>query len=473
MGSVWIFSPPNAMPSSRPNLTRLTLDEQSFQGLLSAAFTIQEHNDRRRQARQAEPEIEKETSHEPEPTVLCPHCGALKTAEGAACKSCGQDEFRPGERLQRNWASMWLMSQEQGLWPERSPENGEAREKVRRAAPKKVTDAPVKRRRTKAKPDLVASNFLGMPKAQKTDGMAAQQTEQVRSRGRGESEFSQPIDDKPAADAVESSAKPTKENEVFAVGDADYSVSSFQLPAGHLPVGDGHYPFDAAILDVEPFDPTIIDRVTGHAKANGNAIDRGTVEAPRFEPVDPANFERSTFDRSAFDRATFDATACVPATHDPATSDAETDATTIDAAMTGVDADESPAAVAGSGEPSSLLQRLADLRVTLRFHRADLYLGLAVFVAAFALLWPAAAVPHRPTLSLWDRALVGLGIAEAPPAATHFQGDPTLQVWIDPHTALYYCPGEEQYGKSADGRFTSQRDAQMDRFEPAGRSACE
>jgi len=46
-------------------------------------------------------------------------------------------------------------------------------------------------------------------------------------------------------------------------------------------------------------------------------------------------------------------------------------------------------------------------------------------------------------------------------------------VWIDSHTALYYCPGEEQYGKTADGRFSTQRDAQMESFEPASRSACE
>src|SRR5271157_712054 len=88
------------MPLSRPNLI---LDEQSFQGLLSAAFIIQEHNDRRKQARPAPAEAKGESS--------------------------GADEFRPGERLQRNWASMWLMSQERGLWPEGSGEIREAPQK--------------------------------------------------------------------------------------------------------------------------------------------------------------------------------------------------------------------------------------------------------------------------------------------------------------------------------------------------------
>jgi hypothetical protein len=35
-----------------PNRPNLILDEQSFEGLLSAAFTIQEHNDHIKQARQ-------------------------------------------------------------------------------------------------------------------------------------------------------------------------------------------------------------------------------------------------------------------------------------------------------------------------------------------------------------------------------------------------------------------------------------
>ncbi len=39
-----LTSPPAVMPSNRPNLV---LDEQSFQGLLSAAFTIQGYNDRK------------------------------------------------------------------------------------------------------------------------------------------------------------------------------------------------------------------------------------------------------------------------------------------------------------------------------------------------------------------------------------------------------------------------------------------
>jgi hypothetical protein len=73
----------DAMPSNRPNLT---LDEQSFQRLLSAAFTIREHNDRRKlarqtPARQTQAKPEPHPHPEPEADRLCQHCGALMPAD--------------------------------------------------------------------------------------------------------------------------------------------------------------------------------------------------------------------------------------------------------------------------------------------------------------------------------------------------------------------------------------------------------
>jgi ribosomal protein L37E len=115
---------------------------------------------------------------------------------------------------------------------------------------------------------------------------------------------------------------------------------------------------------------------------------------------------------------------------------------------------------------------LLDLRQLLIRRRADIYLGIAVLVAVVALLWPTPAAPQKPRLETWQRVLVTLGIAEAPAPPIHYRGDPNIEVWIDPHTALYYCPGDEPYGKAPDGRLTSQRDAQADQFEPANRAAC-
>jgi putative methionine-R-sulfoxide reductase with GAF domain len=77
-------------------------------------------------------------------------------------------------------------------------------------------------------------------------------------------------------------------------------------------------------------------------------------------------------------------------------------------------------------------------------------------------------------LSMFDKLLISLGLAEAPETPEYKdKGNPDTQVWIDPHTALYYCPGSDLYGKTDKGKFASQRDAQMDQFEPAFRKACD
>jgi GAF domain-containing protein len=79
--------------------------------------------------------------------------------------------------------------------------------------------------------------------------------------------------------------------------------------------------------------------------------------------------------------------------------------------------------------------------------------------------------PPRPQLTLFEKLMVNLGLAEPPPAPVDM-GNPNAQVWVDVHTALYYCSGSDLYGKTADGKFTTQRDAQQDQFEPSNRKAC-
>jgi putative methionine-R-sulfoxide reductase with GAF domain len=143
-------------------------------------------------------------------------------------------------------------------------------------------------------------------------------------------------------------------------------------------------------------------------------------------------------------------------------------------------------------------------------HRGDIYLAIALILVICVMGWglrsthsvgatgnAAAAVNHHkpgsaasssvpvpapaPTppapapdasLSLFDRMLIRMGLAE-PPAAPEYKGNPATQVWVDLHTALYYCPGADLYGKTAKGKFASQRDAQLDQFEPAYRKACD
>ncbi len=334
------------MPSSRPNLT---LDEESFQGLLSAAFVIQEHNDQRKRVRQAPAESEGERVQRRDAPRAAPHS-----------ESSGSDELRPGERLQHNWASMWLMSQERGLWPELSAE---------------VAEKPMAQ--------------------EKNDAMDGQMDEHGE-RGLDDSGFDDPVLNKPVL------IQPVRNRAVL------------NRPALVEPAAEGRRTTEAIVKALAPAELTRED-----ADATGEPF--ALSASDEFSP------------------------------------DVSPDVASID----------------GSAATSSWMRRLADGRVKLRFRRADLYLGTAIVVAALALLWPAAGSPRRAALSPWERALVASGIAEAPAPAIHLQGDPGIEVWVDPHSALYYCPGEEQYGKTADGRLSSQHDAQMDRFEPAGRSACE
>jgi GAF domain-containing protein len=122
--------------------------------------------------------------------------------------------------------------------------------------------------------------------------------------------------------------------------------------------------------------------------------------------------------------------------------------------------------------------------------RGDIYLAIAVILVAVVIRWgiwsshsvgatgnTAAAATHNKTtpdadLSLFDRMLIRLGLAEAP-QPPEYKGNPDTQVWVDLHTAQYYCPGADLYGKTPKGKFASQREAQLDQFEPAYRKACD
>jgi putative methionine-R-sulfoxide reductase with GAF domain len=127
-----------------------------------------------------------------------------------------------------------------------------------------------------------------------------------------------------------------------------------------------------------------------------------------------------------------------------------------------------------------------------RARRGDFYLAVAVLLVAIVIRWGILSdssigasgggtristanrrkVAPNADLSPFDKLLISLGLAD-PPEAPEYRGNPDTQVWIDTHTALYYCPGSELFGKTPNGRFASQRDAQLDQFESASRRACD
>ena len=114
--------------------------------------------------------------------------------------------------------------------------------------------------------------------------------------------------------------------------------------------------------------------------------------------------------------------------------------------------------------------------IRLRMRRRDAVLAMAsvalLLILAVWSWWPAA--PASSNLTWFESLLIELGLAEVPPRAPAVHlGNPDVRVWVDVHTALYYCPGSDLYGKTPGGQFTTQRDAQQDQFEPATGAVCD
>lgn len=138
-------------------------------------------------------------------------------------------------------------------------------------------------------------------------------------------------------------------------------------------------------------------------------------------------------------------------------------------------------------EELAVLQKHSGFAGFWNARRGDIYLAVAVILMAGVIrwgLWSDHSVnasrtgnSHRrqvpdADLSVFDKFLISVGLAE-PPDTPEYKGNPETQVWVDLHTALYYCPDAGLYGKTPKGKFTTQRDAQLDQFEPAYRKACD
>lgn len=289
------------MSSDRP---KLKLDEQSFETLLAAAYTVQEHNAKQKRAVEGQ--------------EACVQCGGSLDPEHQFCGHCGARrlELRPGERLQRNWASLWTMSQKQG------------------------------------------------------------------------------------------------------------AVPSFTSPRP-----------ESAVASEDPVPPTL-----------DSDLDR--CEPLWADETDPPENETIQAQQNDLDLQSL----LLPSQ---------------------VDSDGEP-------EPAEVSQdsNKWNLRLILRFHRGDLYLALAIFIAVVVLGWVIFGAPltrgvaKGPQLTVGERTLVKLGIADAPDRPIAYHGNPSARVWSDPHTALYYCDGDDQFGNTRGGHYSTQKEAQMDRFSPAARTPC-
>jgi hypothetical protein len=124
-----------------------------------------------------------------------------------------------------------------------------------------------------------------------------------------------------------------------------------------------------------------------------------------------------------------------------------------------------------SATPDLLQSTWQTVWARMRRRHATLALSAVGLLLLFLMLavWPSST---NSQLTWFQSVLVQLGLAEVPTHAPVLSGNPDVRVWVDVHTALYYCPGSNLYGKTPGGHFASQRDAQVDEFEPASRTVC-
>ena len=391
---------------------KLALDEQSFEGLLAAAFTIQQHNARMNAA--GDPPHKNESADQASPAtpeekldaIICGGCDAVLPSAGATCQKCGRTNFRPGERLQRNWASLWQMSQEQGtgLEARRKPEDELA---VSPADPSRIAAVPhagseIPETFNHAHPDTASQNASSVTEHATPPSLRIQAAEHQTDGFVFPENSAEPAETRTLAFAREDEAGPEEAAEISASDAAENDAAPSSESSHH----DEEIARDSTAVRDDP-----------------GAEEQALVQDETF--LSDVSVDRDGQTEESWRQAT----------------------------------------------PHAGANIFTVLRARVAAHRADIFLALAVIIAAGALLWPTGG-ESGPKMAPWERALVAVGIAEAPRPVVHFYGDPNLKVWVDTHTALYYCPGDELYGKSPDGHYTTQRAAQADQFEPAQRSVC-
>ena len=101
-----------------------------------------------------------------------------------------------------------------------------------------------------------------------------------------------------------------------------------------------------------------------------------------------------------------------------------------------------------------------------RWREVALILAVLTLAVGLATAWPKSA-DHRTWFQSW---MIRSGVMHPKPKI--FVGAPETRVWLDVHTQLYYCSGDDLYGKTPDGEFTTQYNAQSDGYVPASNVTC-
>ena len=62
--------------------------------------------------------------------------------------------------------------------------------------------------------------------------------------------------------------------------------------------------------------------------------------------------------------------------------------------------------------------------------------------------------------------------APAEAAAQDDKGNPDVKVWVNTASGVYHCPGSRWYGKTKQGQYMTQAEAQEKRYRPAYGKVC-
>lgn len=134
--------------------------------------------------------------------------------------------------------------------------------------------------------------------------------------------------------------------------------------------------------------------------------------------------------------------------------------------------DASPYRAADREDAASVVARVS--QTVGRWGRQTILIAVSsvVIFLILSVAWALSPAPGNGQITRFESVLVELGLAEAPTKPVLSVGRADAQVWVDVHTALYYCEGSDLYGKTPEGRFTTQREAQQDQFQPASQTPC-
>ncbi len=83
----------------------------------------------------------------------------------------------------------------------------------------------------------------------------------------------------------------------------------------------------------------------------------------------------------------------------------------------------------------------------------------------------AAALPYQRTLR--NRFLLGLLLlAIMAVVGWSLKPVPEVRVWVNTRSGLYHCPGSSYYGRTADGRYETEKRAKEEGFKPSAGQVC-